>query len=314
MGRADLEHVLTEAVMVRILLFWGGVVLYGCGGHDGDAEQYVPVSSGHLTYGEYVPESAIAKADALQEHSGEDTRATTTSCTITLCLTGAMDHDTPSNAHFRALCADPRVKGLHSDCAFGQCRGTFDSFLQFPLLTVYPSLVDAMDRNRDGVVDHADPVCEVNLLGFSWGGVNVLSVAQHLAYDARIPATHRTVHRAVLIDAYQPFSTHRMHMPRNIASALSVRHSQASANDCSAHAPLGPYLGLSPVATSTQMCADYDYSKADHVLFRMADGRGLYGDEIGHCEVPAAAHEFIIAHLNDRAFDGPLPAEGSCIH
>ena len=105
-----------------------------------------------------IPLGELKSDGFASANEGEDGHAAD-SCVITLCLTGAMNHETPSNVHFRNLCADPRIKGLHRDCAFGQCNGTFDSFLQFPLLTVYPVLVDALvetvmgDRSRRSVCD-----------------------------------------------------------------------------------------------------------------------------------------------------------------
>ncbi len=229
------------------------------------------------------------------------------SCTITMCLTGAMDHRTPSNHAFRRLCDDLRIDGVQLDCHGDQCNTTFDSFLQFPLLTVYPALVDALDRNFDGSIDDADPVCEINLIGFSWGGVNALSIAGHLSRDARIPETHRQVTRAVLLDAFQPFSAERMTVPDNVKSVLSMRQSSSPHHDCSRSAPLGPYQGLTPICSDEQDCHDYDYSLAADVYFSHADGNYTRGDQIGHCMVPSVAHESVIEFLQDLPLTGRLP-------
>ena len=228
-------------------------------------------------------------------------------CTITLCLTGAMNHQTPSNTFFREMCEDPRIEGVHFDCHGEVCNSTFDSFLQFPLLTVYPALTDALDRNGDGRVDGQDPVCHVNLIGFSWGGVNALSVAGHLNRDQSIPKSHRRVRHAVLLDAFQPLSAGRMTVPENVDSVLSMRHSIAPDDDCSRGAPLGPYLGFAPRCGSGQDCQDYDYSLAPETLFRDARGWSVWGDGIGHCHVPGVAHENVVSFVNDRPMTDRLP-------
>ena len=239
-------------------------------------------------------EAQTGKADTV--HGGEF-------CKITLCLTGAMDHRTPSNDAFRVLCEDPRLDGLVYDCQNDRCNQTFDSFLQFPLLTVYPALTEAIDRNKDGVIDDNDPICEVNLIGFSWGGVNALSIAHHLRQDRQVPNGHKTIAKAVLLDAFQPFSSGRMVVPDNVRSVRSFRHSIASADDCSRHSPLGPYLGYAPVCSTEQDCADYDYSLfPDDVFYDRYDTPHL-GRDIGHCMVPAVAHEQIISYLSEATPD-----------
>ncbi len=228
-------------------------------------------------------------------------------CVITMCLTGAMNHETPSNHHFRSLCADDRLEGLVQDCGPGGCRDTFDSFLQFPRLTVYPALIEALDGNKDGRISDEDPVCEVNLIGFSWGGVNVLSIADHLSKDQRVPETHKAVRRAVLLDAFQPLSQDRMYVPDNVDRVLSVRHSEAPRHDCSSRAPLGPYLGLAPICETSANCKDYDYSQAPFEAFTGSDGGLLLGRDIGHCDLPYVAHDAVIDFLQDRDFEHRMP-------
>lgn len=228
-------------------------------------------------------------------------------CAISLCLTGAMNHETPSNQHFRHLCANPRIPGLIRDCFNGECNQTFDSFLQFPLLTVYPALFNALDRTGDGRIDEDDPVCEVNLIGFSWGGVNAVSIAGHLARDPRIPETHRRVSNLVLLDAYQPFSAGRMQVPESVERVLSIRHSRAPQHDCSKEAPLGPYLGLAPHCTEASDCEDYDYSTSPYDRFVGSDGNTVYGDRVGHCEVPYVAEAAVVGFLNGESYEELLP-------
>ena len=225
------------------------------------------------------------------------------SCRITICLTGAMDHRTPSNDAFRILCEDERIDGIVYDCQDGACNQTFDSFLQFPLLSVYPALTEAIDRNNDGIIDQDDPVCEIRLIGFSWGGVNALSVAHHLHQDRQIPDSHKNIAKAVLLDAFQPFSASRMVVPENVYSVRAFRHSIAPPNDCSRHSPLGPYLGFAPICSTAQDCADYDYSAFPNDVFYDRDENPHFGREIGHCMVPGMAHEQVISFLSGERDD-----------
>ena len=236
------------------------------------------------------------------------TKSSSSGCVITMCLTGAMSHETPSNEHFAKLCSNAEIKGLVRDCWDGTCKETFDSFLQFPLLTVYPELVKALDRDQDGKITDADPVCDVRILGFSWGGVNALSVAQHLQNDYRVPTTHKAIDKVVLVDAFQPWSGHRMTVPKNVSSVLSVRHSVTSHNDCSANAPLGPYLGLPPICGPDQDCNDYDFSAERYTLYEPVYGYAVHGIDVGHCEVPRVAHRAVVNYLNDKPYAHELPA------
>ena len=98
-----------------------------------------------------------------------DVYADADDCVITLCLTGALQHETPSNTHFRELCEDPRIQGVKFDCHGEVCNSTFDSFLQFPLLSVYPAL-STLWTSIETVWSRDGSLCEVNLIGFSWAG------------------------------------------------------------------------------------------------------------------------------------------------
>ena len=52
-------------------------------------------------------------------------------CTITMCLTGAMNHETPSNEAFED-CVMIIGSGVVEDYGPFGCNKTFDSFFQFP--------------------------------------------------------------------------------------------------------------------------------------------------------------------------------------
>ena len=236
--------------------------------------------------------TSLGKADAVD--------LTQRSCNITLCLTGALNQNTPSNRHFAEICSSEAVDGVVEDCTARGCSSSFDSFFQFPYLSVYPALIEALDRNGDNVIDETDEACEVRLLGFSWGGVNALSIAQHLAKDRRIPEEKRTVSKVVLLDAFQPLSENRMVVPENVARVRSFRHSTAPADDCSQGVIWGPYRGFAPICSDSQDCVDFDYSAFPDELFSTHSGTSLFGDEVGHCQVPNVAHNDVIDFLSHR--------------
>ena len=257
------------------------------------------IALGCATSDTAVQPGETASNRTLPDNSKADGVAERAACTITLCLTGALNQDTPSNQHFKNLCGDSRLKGVVNDCGPFGCNNSFDSFFQFPLLTVYPALVDALDRNQDGRVDEDDPSCEVNLLGFSWGGVNALSVAKHLANDDQIAETRKRITRVVLLDAFQPLSQGRMDVPQNVAQVRSFRHSIAPEDDCSHGVIWGPYRGFGPLCESDQDCVDFDYSEFPDSIFIAQSGPPFYGNEVGHCDVPNVAHEAAIEFLNN---------------
>jgi pimeloyl-ACP methyl ester carboxylesterase len=167
---------------------------------------------------------------------------------------------------------------------------------------VWEAVFAALDTNADRVLDASDERCQLDVLGYSWGGVNAVDLARRMHADSRVGAPW-AVTRLVLLDAYQPGA--KLVIPPNVERVVSFRHSIAPANDCSRDAPFGPYLGLAPRcaavpnAVSAQLCEDFDFS--------LSAGR-FRGGAVGHCDVPRAAQAAVVQVLRDEPLTEAPPS------
>lgn len=227
-------------------------------------------------------------------------------CAVTMCLSGAIKPGDAGNTSIAAFCDDPRLPGVIPDCRSGPCTNTFANFLHSPSGDLLPELIDALDTTGDGRVGEDDLECEVNLVGFSWGGVNAVRLARDLRNSDRVAAARTRVHRLIVMDAYQPLRSGLMDVPPNVWKARSYRHTVNREGACSSSAPLGPYSGWPLLCADWQNCADYDYSLAPDMWFEGRDGWYL-GRDVDHCSVPSVAHEAAMAELHDEPYSGLLP-------
>ena len=193
------------------------------------------------------------------------------------------------------------------DCPAGaSCFSTFETFLKDTEKGIYPSLFNALDTNHDGRVDSKDPACKLNVLGFSWGGVASFQLIQALTHDSRVSIERAVVDRLIVLDPFQP-ATSPLVVPPEVKAFWEYRHSTAPSTDCSAHAPLGPYLGITPRCTAAALCVDYDYSLSPSVPFMTPLSGPRFGAEVGHCDVPLVAHLPVVATLRGQPYDN-VPA------
>ena len=227
-------------------------------------------------------------------------------CAVTMCLTGAISHTSGSNQHFRKICEDPRIPGLIPDCRGSTCNSTWGNFVQSPKHDLLPHLIDVLDTNSDGEVTSGDLACEINLVGFSWGGVNAVRLAEEIKESKKISGSRVFVDRLVVMDPYQPQARGPLKPPVNVRWARSYRHSVAPARGCSNSAPLGPYQGLPITCRSWQRCAEYDYS-LDPGRWYQAPAGWYEAKDVDHCLVPAVSHEAVIADLTATKSKSPRP-------
>jgi hypothetical protein len=221
---------------------------------------------------------------------------------LVLCLTGAVDESSASNAGFTALCNSLSMSAsLVRACSGATCQSTW---VTFPNTTVGTAVVnaafDALDVNRDRLVTSADGPVTLTILGFSWGGVNGEDLAAQLSNDGRITHAALTL-RLVVLDAYQPFVGGVTAAP-NVDEAWSFRHTRTPPGDCSLTAPLGPYKGVRLRCAAGRRCFDYDFSAAGAQRFS-----GIAGNAVGHCDVPAAAGAFVTQLVTQGQVTLPLP-------
>jgi pimeloyl-ACP methyl ester carboxylesterase len=212
-------------------------------------------------------------------------------CRRTVCLTGAGGH-----RGFESFCESELVVGRIDDCRTAPCQPTFATF---PLMTAQPvwdAVFPVLDSNADGKLDASDELCQLDVLGYSWGAVNAVDLARRMHADARVEPPWG-ITRLVLLDAFQPGA--KLTIPANVERVVSFRHSVAPPNDCSLDAPFGPYLGLAPrcppaASGARPICEDFDFS--------LSVGRfgGRPGTKVGHCDVPHAAKAGIAQVLRDE--------------
>lgn len=205
----------------------------------------------------------------------------------TVCLTGAGGHRT-----FESFCESPLVVGRIDDCRNGPCHPTFSTFPIPNAESVWKAVFEALDTTHDGQLNDQDEVVELDVIGYSWGGVNAVDLATRMAKDERVEAPWR-VKRLILLDAFQPGAS--LSIPTNVDKTFSFRHSVAPANDCSKDALLGPYLGIALSCAASQTCFDFDFSLSQEQRF----GKQL-GKSVGHCDVPRAAMDAIEQLLRDE--------------
>ena len=221
-------------------------------------------------------------------------------CQMTMCLTGAPNRG-GSNEPFDVICDNAAVPNVIRSCDSINCYNTFNTFLVDAKGSIYSKLFAALDTNGDNLVNASDTFCRVNLLGYSWGGIAAVQIAEKLSTDTRVDAQSRRIKRLFVMDPYQPGATVRV--PTNVERFIEFRHSQSPSNDCSNGALGGPYEGVQPRCYPNQSCYDFDYSQSPSVSFP-ANGGGFYvGSQVGHCEVPAVAAVAILADFKNL----PMP-------
>ncbi len=231
-------------------------------------------------------------------------------CEVTMCFTGAPQRG-GSNAPFDEICDSTVVPNVIKSCDSLSCYNTFNTFGVSAKNSLYPNLFRALDTNGDNLVNAQDRGCTVNLLGYSWGGFAAIDVAQALGEDSRVDPGYRTVARVMVLDPYQrsdsfPFSKRSLTVPTNIHKFVEFRHSVSPANDCSKSAPFGPYEGAQPHCLPFQSCFDYNYSNSTSA-YPTAGGGTLYGDQVGHCEVPEVAGPAVLAEFQGQVYTAMPP-------
>ena len=272
------------------------ILCTSCGGCDGGASDVLPLCEDSNTNSECY--AAWEPALTPPEPS---------TCQISLCLTGAVNQNSGLNAYFHNICEYEPIPGLLEDCELEGCYKSFDSFIDNAQRTIYPELFGALDTNTDGKVDDQDDLCEINLITFSWGGPTAVELTRELGRDERVAVSHRRVTRLLMLDPYQPNTT--LTLPNNIDKVRVWRQSASPKDDCSSFAPGEPYRGLPPICPSGMDCKDINISRLDTTLTTTDSPPELVeSTEVGHCEVPRVARDWVMEALFD--LDGLTTLEG----
>ncbi len=227
-------------------------------------------------------------------------------CRVTICLNGAYVGDPMNggNGWFDSVCA--AAPGILEHCkSNGKCYHSFEWIGGTG--QAEDALVEALDKNKDGVVDAKDPPCHILVGGYSWGGVNARNFAEDLQKDKRYAPERRRVHRMVVIDPYQP-TVGKLDIPPNVDAFWEFRHTVAPPNDCSSSSPLGPYKGLVPRCKEGKFCRDYDYSLSGGATFPTYSGKpkSYLGKQIDHCNITDVAGPAMLSLMVDKSYS-PAP-------
>lgn len=236
-------------------------------------------------------EAALDSAEPSPEAPVDDApTASPERCVVTLCLSGAGSRRTGGNPAFARVC-EP-LEGLVRRCdPDGRCHPTFQITEKG---AASEALFEALDRDGDGRVGANDAACEVNVVGYSWGGVNAVEITRAFLSDARVDPSRRSVSHLVAIDAYRPMA--KLNVPEGVDVFTSIRHSASPRGDCSERSPLGPYTGIVPRCRAKQ-CSDVDLSATPDASFESLDRGRLRGARIGHCSIVGVAGAMIWAQL-----------------
>ncbi len=220
-----------------------------------------------------------------------------TDCQISLCLTGAINQRSGSNASFQAMCDLEPITGLVRDCRERTCYSAFDSFSNPSGDRIYPELFDVLDSNGDARIDGADERCQINLIGFSWGGVTAIKLSELLAEDERVARDRRHIERMLLLDPYRPST--QLVIPENVNKVRVWRQSESPKTDCSRFSPGGPYAGLKPDCSKVNDCLDVNISTLDQSIESGLKDVRIAPRDVGHCDVPLVARDWVLDALWD---------------
>jgi pimeloyl-ACP methyl ester carboxylesterase len=212
-------------------------------------------------------------------------------------MTGAINRSSGSNEGFQEICDTPALAalGIVKDCVGGTCYTAFNSFLKSDSDPLDP-LIRALDSNADGKVNAADRTCDVNLIGFSWGGIGVAKLARIFLDDSRVDPSRKSIAKLIAMDPYRPAAS--LDIPKEVKQAWVFRRSVVPNSDCSK--TVGPYVGKKPTCEAPAQCIDMDYSLAPTGVFTFLSGGSIRGADVGHCTVPYAAGPSVVALLQGK--------------
>jgi len=206
-------------------------------------------------------------------------------CQVTICLAGAFTREDGGNPRFENICKD--LPGILTDCDGKRC---YPMFSMNGTSYAHKRLLAALDTNQDRKIDSRDQACTIALVGYSWGGINAIKLANLFLADSRVAPQRRKIDRVVVVAPYAPLVA--VKVKQGIKSFWEYRHSQTPTRDCSQSGLMGPYLGRVPTCHKSVVCKDYDYSLAPETQFDRYLGR-----EIGHCKILSAAKKAVTHNI-----------------
>jgi hypothetical protein len=258
----------------RILLLVSLCATWGCKSSDPQPEpEPMPGST---------PEAAPvdpAPSDAVTTRVANETKP----CQRTLCIAGPGEPTSEPNIDLAELCR--QMPGVVRRCEGETCRSAWQTE---DWRAGLDGLITSLDLDASGKVDAGDPLCTINVAGWSTGAAILAGpMIEALASDPRMAPERAIIERMVLVAPWQSGAGPTFAIPESVRNAWIYRNSVAPTHDCSRAWDGGPWISPKPECGPQTTCWDYDYSFEPQLAFVSRRG-ARSGAEIGHCNMMAA--------------------------
>jgi hypothetical protein len=217
---------------------------------------------------------------------------------VTICLAGAFKRTDGANPYLDKFCG--KLPGLIKDCMIKPCSNLFTFSNVFGTEKI---LIEHLDTNKDGKVDYKDDEFIINLVGYSWGGVNAATLAALFIKNSKVAPSRKKIDHLITIDPFSPMKK-AVIIPNGVIKHWSYRHSNSPGDDCSSKAPMGPYKGLPSICKSAStVCKQYDYSLKSTIKYYS----NFSSSQIGHCTIVRACAASIMYNIRNSKDDVNVP-------
>jgi len=201
-------------------------------------------------------------------------------CQRTLCIGGPGEPSSEANVDLADLCR--RAPGVLRRCEDGRCTSAWSTDEWRRALD---ELIRSLDLDANGKVDADDPLCTINVAGWSTGAALLAGpLVEGLIADGRVSPERAKVERMVLAAPWKSDAAPTFTIPDAVRNAWIYRNTLAPADDCSAKWESGPWLSPKPICGAQTNCWDYDYSLEPALAFVSRRG-ARSGAAIGHCNL-----------------------------
>jgi hypothetical protein len=263
----------------HIPLFVSLCALSACKSNSPEPE---PVSKSEVASTEDVPvERKRSTEPAVPKGPRIEVANETEPCQRTLCIAGPTEPREP-NIDLAELCR--LAPGIVRRCEGKTCKSAWslDDWK-----AGLDALITSLDRDASGKVDASDPMCTINVAGWSTGAAILAGpMIEALAADARMTPERAKVERMVLVAPWQAGAGPTLRIPDAVRNAWIYRNTAAPADDCSRKWEGGPWISPKPECGPQTQCWDYDYSFEPALAFVSRRG-SRSGAAIGHCNMMA---------------------------
>lgn len=203
-------------------------------------------------------------------------------CQRTLCIAGPGEPSSEPNVDLAELCR--QAPGVLRRCEGETCKSAWalDDWK-----AGLDGLIASLDLDASGKVDADDPMCTINLAGWSTGAAILAGpLVEALVADPRMTPARAQVERMVLVAPWQAGAGPNLVIPESVRNVWIYRNTVAPDDDCSTTWESGPWISPKPQCGSQTTCWDYDYSFEPALAFISRRG-ARSGAAIGHCNVMA---------------------------